>query len=46
MDKQEKKLRKAMVKADECTSRKKAQKILGKVQKIAHKMAEKLMELS
>ena len=46
MNKQEKKLHKAMVKADQCTSRKKAQKILEKVQKIAHKIAEKLEQLS
>jgi hypothetical protein len=35
-----------MVKADECTTRKKAQKILTKVQKIAGKIAARLEELS
>ena len=41
MDKQERKLQKCMCDADECTSRKKAKKILGKVQKIAKKIAER-----
>jgi len=46
LDKQERKLAKYMVSADECTSRKKAEKILGKVKETLVKIGKKLEELS